>query len=324
MITLRVFSPRISFNAVPPTTKFIFVILPEVHLLDLAGPDQVIGEAIDFGGPFEVEYAGIGTSLVTSAGLGINKLKHFSEIQYKAGDYIVVPGARVKYILTGEYARQSGLPQWLADAHQRGANLASICVGAFVLAEAGVLAGKKCTTHFQLTHTLQQKYPETSVQENVLYVSENRIHTSAGIASGIDMMLYLVEQLTSSHFAHKVARELVVYNRRHANDEQLTAYFNYRNHIHSGIHRTQDFIIDHIAEKLSVPHLAEIAHMSERNFTRLFKKETGLTVNEYINQIRIEKLRELLNNPSLSRMQLAQKIGLSSEKQVERLLKQIG
>lgn len=304
--------------------KFIFLIIPEVHLLDLAGPDQVISEAIDFGADFKIEYCGIEQDVQTSAGLGISPLKHFSAIEPRAGDFIIVPGSRVKYIFSDSFKKNKALFQWLAAAHLKKVNMVSICLGAFVLAEAGILKGLACTTHFQLTRQLQEKFPTLKVQENTLFVSEGTVHTSAGIASGIDLMLHLLEQLTDSFFAHKVARELVVYKRRDGVAEQISAYFQHRNHIHSGIHKVQDYIIENLEQKHYLSHLADLANMSERSFTRIFKKEIGLTLNEYINKIRIEKIKELLKNPDFSKKQIANKVGLSSEKQVGRLLKKIG
>lgn len=304
--------------------KFIFLILPEVHLLDLAGADQVLSEAIDFGADFTIEYAGIEEAVKTSAGLGLHQLKHFTEITICPGDFIIIPGSRVRYIESGVFKENKALFEWLRSSYDKGVNMVSICVGAFALAEAGLLNGVTCTTHFQLTDSIQKQYPKLLIKHNVLFVSEGRIHTSAGIASGIDLMLHLLEKLTDSHFAHKVARELVIYNRRNGLERQDTAYFNFRNHVHQGIHVAQDHIIAYISKKHSLPELAEIAHMSERNFTRIFKKETGITVTEYITKIRIEKIKELQKSPDFSKKQMAEKIGLESEKQVERLLKMIG
>lgn len=300
--------------------KFIFLIFPEVHLLDLAGPDQVISEAIDFGADFEIEYCGIDPDIQTSAGLGITGLKHFSAISFREGDYIIVPGSRVKYILSQVFKTNRDVFNWLLAAHQQKVNLVSICVGVFVFAEAGLLKGRNCTTHFQLTRELQERYPDILVQENTLFVSGSGIHTSAGIASGVDLMLYLLEKQTDPFFAHKVARELVVYNRRDGIEGQINPVFQYRNHIHSGIHKVQDHIITHLSQKLQLNQLATVAHMSERSFTRIFKKEIGITVNEYITIIRVEKIKELLKNPELSKKQIANQVGLKSERQLDRLL----
>ncbi|MBL0270763.1 MAG: DJ-1/PfpI family protein [Chitinophagaceae bacterium] len=300
--------------------KFIFLIFPEVHLLDLAGPDQVISEAIDLGANFEIEYCGINPAIKTSAGLGISGLKHFSEVDFRAGDYIIVPGSRVKYILSDNFKRNRKVFEWLVKAHQQKVNLVSICVGVFVFAEAGILKGLPCTTHFQLTQQLRDRYPDILVEENTLFVSSDTIHTSAGIASGIDLMLYLLEQKTDSYFTHKVARELVVYNRRKGVSDQISPVFQYRNHIHAGIHRVQDYILENLSQKYHLDDLATIANMSERSFTRIFKKEIGITVNQYINTIRVERIKELLKNPELSKKQIANKVGLKSERQLERLL----
>lgn len=301
-------------------TRFIFLILPEVHLLDLAGADQVLSEAIDLGAGFEIEYCSCTTTLQTSAGLGLGPLRHFSDISYRAGDYIIIPGSRIKYITSDTFKRHTDVFEWLNTAYQNGAHLVSICVGAFVLAKAGLLDGKNCTTHFQLTQQLKHQYPAAQVQENVLFVSEGTLHTSAGIASGIDLMLHILEQLTDSFMAHQVARELVVYNRRAGHTEQLGPHFLYRNHIHSGIHKVQDYIVTNISKKLYLSELAELANMSERHFTRLFKKEIGITVNAYINKIRVERLKTLLLHPDLSKQHLAEQVGLKSYKHAERLL----
>ncbi|MBG9376374.1 DJ-1/PfpI family protein [Panacibacter sp. DH6] len=301
--------------------KFVFVILPEVHLLDLAGADQVISESIDFGADFTIEYCGVEQTIQSSAGLGINNLKHFSTVVCNPGDYIIIPGSRVKYIQSAAFKKHTDLFAWLQSAHAGSINLVSICVGAFVLAEAGILDNRECTTHFQLTRRLQEQYPLAKVKEHILFTSGEHIHTSAGIASGIDLVLHLVETLTDGFFAHKVARELVIYNRRNSVATQITSYFNYRNHVHAGIHHVQDYIIENIAAKLYLYQLAELANMSERNFTRIFRKEVGISVIEYINTIRLEKIKELMKAPDLSRKQIASLVGLKTEKQIQRLLK---
>ncbi|HEY3403689.1 MAG TPA: DJ-1/PfpI family protein [Ohtaekwangia sp.] len=305
-------------------TRFIFLILPEVHLLDLAGPNQVISEAIDTGADFKIEYCGIEEEIATSAALGINRLVHFSKVKFKAGDYIIIPGARVKYLQSKQFRANHELLKWMKSAHQANVIFVSICVGSFVLADAGLLDDIECTTHFQHTQELQQKFPKARVRENILFTSENNIFTSAGIASGIDLMLHILEKLKGGNFAHNIARELVVYKRRDGLHEQKSIYFQYRDHLHAGIHRVQDYLVENLDAKHYLHTLADMANMSERNFSRLFKKETGVTVNEFITNIRLEHVRTLMNNPDLSRKQIAQQVGFRSEKQLTRLLKTIG
>ncbi|MES2544717.1 MAG: DJ-1/PfpI family protein [Bacteroidota bacterium] len=300
--------------------KFVFLILPQIHLMDLAGPDQTILEAIDFGANFEIEYCRLENNVITTAGLPISNLKHFSKVQFNSGDFLIIPGANANYLMSAEFKKNSELFDWIRNNYYRGINVVSICAGAFVLAECGLLDNIPCTTHFKKTKELQELYPYSKVQENILFTQHERIYTSAGIASGIDLTLHIIEEIKGSHFSHLVARELVVYTRRNGNQQQESELMGFRNHIHSGIHKAQDWILENIHLKTNLNELAEIACMSERNFTRIFRKETAITVNQYITLIRKEKIKNLLQNPDLSRLEIAGSIGLKSEKQLSRLM----
>lgn len=301
-------------------TKFVFLLLPEIHLMDLAGPDQAIHEAIDFGADFEIEYCHLINGIATTSGLPIGNTKHFTEVKIKPGDYIIIPGSNASYLTSSEFKAQRTLLDWLTELYQKGVNLCSVCTGAFALAECGLLDNISCTTHFKRTKQLQELNPKAKVIENILFTDQNGIYTSAGIASGIDLTLHIIEKLKGSHLAHLVARELVVYNRRSGDSSQDSELLKFRNHIHTGIHKAQDWILDNIHIKTNLENLAEIANMSERNFTRIFKKETNITVTDYITIIRKEKSRELLKNPSLSRIEVANRIGLQSDRQLSRIL----
>lgn len=301
-------------------TKFIFLLLPQVHILDLAGPDQAIHEAIDYKANFEIEYCGIDKNVVTTSGLPFGKVKHFSKVKAKAGDYLIVPGSSYSYLTSNEFLLNKNLFRWLNELHKKNVVMCSICMGAFVLAESGLLNEKTCTTHFKKTKELQKRYPKIKVVENMLFTEQDNIYTSAGIASGIDLALHIIEKLNGSYFAHLVARELVVYSRRSGSDNQESDFLKFRNHIHSGIHKVQDFIFENVHLKTNLYDLAAIANMSERNFTRIFKKETGVTVNEYITLIRKERAAELLQNPNFSKIEIANKVGLQSDKQLGRIL----
>lgn len=301
-------------------TKFIFLILPNVHILDLAGPDQAIHEAIDFQADFEMEFCGIGKEVISTSGLPFGSVKHFSEVRYSKGDFLVIPGCSYAYLTSDDFLSETPLFDWITEMYRAEVELVSICMGAFVLAVTGVLDGRNCTTHFKKTKELQEKFPEIKVIENILYTDQDGIYTSAGIASGIDLTLHLIEKLKGSYFAHLVARELVVFNRRSGSDSQESEFLKFRNHIHSGVHKVQDYILEKLHQKNSLLDLAEIAGMSERNFTRIFKKETGITVVEYINVVRKAKATELKKNPNFSKIEIANKVGLQSEKQLTRIL----
>ncbi|MGC4041611.1 MAG: AraC family transcriptional regulator [Flavobacterium sp.] len=211
---------HLPYKVLDMNTKFVFLLLPEIHLMDLAGPDQAIHEAIFFGADFEIEYCNVTDGITTAAGLPIGKTKHFSEIEVRTGDFVVIPGANASYLASPEFKKQKPLFSWLTGLHLKGINLCSICTGAFALAECGLLDDNNCTTHFKRTRQLQESYPKAKVIENILFTDQNGIYTSAGIASGIDLTLHIIEKLKGSHLAHLVARELVVYNRRGGNSAQ--------------------------------------------------------------------------------------------------------
>ena len=290
--------------------------------MDLAGPDMVIYEAIGFGGDWEIEYCTYAPALATSAGLPLGNVKHFSTVEMRSGDYLMVPGADVHFMMNSiEFKAQTALFEWIRQQYAKKVTVCSICTGAYVLALSGLLDGKNCTTHWKRTKEMQAFFPRINVVENVLFTEQDGLFTSAGVASGIDMTLHIIEQLKGEFFAHQVARELVIYNRRSGGQSQHSIFFKYRNHIHSGIHTVQDWLEEHLDQKNSIPALAEIANMSERNFTRIFKKETGLTVIEYITILRKERIKKLLQNPDMSRSQIAGACGLESERQLGRLLK---
>ena len=304
----------------PATTKIIFLILPHTHLMDLAGPDQAFLEAIGYGVRLSIEYCSYANGLRTAVGLPLGKLTSDRSVKYRAGDFIIVPGAEAAFLMSKEFRANQDLFAWLRAAYRQNVNIASVCSGAFVLAECGLLDGKRCTTHWKRTAELQQLYPKANVQENILYTVHDGIYTSAGIAAGIDMSLHIIEQLAGAYLAHKVAREMVIYTRRNGEQAQQSEFLSYRNHIHAGIHNVQDWLSANLHKKTSLFELADIAYMSVRNLTRIFKRETGLTINEYTAMLRRERIRQLLQNPDLSRKQIARQCGLRSERQLHRII----
>jgi transcriptional regulator GlxA family with amidase domain len=305
------------------STKIVFLVLPHVHLLDLAGAMQVFYEAIDYGAALSLEYCSLdGGGVQTTALLPIASLKRFSAVDLRSGDYIIVPGSDVSYLLSSKVKSEKEAFQWIQRHHATGVTICSICTGAFFLAQAGLLDGRKCTTHWKRTAQLKEKYPSINLQENILFTEDDNIYTSAGVTAGIDLALHLLKRIKDDHTSFKVARELVVYARRHGEDPQQSFFLSYRNHIHAGIHKVQDYLQENVTTKTSLDQLSEIACMSTRTLTRIFKRETGVTVNEYLNLVRREKLKELVKNPDMSRRQMARHCGLRSERQVIRLLRQ--
>jgi transcriptional regulator GlxA family with amidase domain len=301
-------------------TKIIFLILPDIHLLDLAGPDQAFLEAIGCGADLTVEYCSIQKSVSTSSNLNISRLKKFSKVKINKGDYVFIPGSQVKFLTARSIPFEKEVSKWLNEGYKNGANICSVCTGAFFLARTGLLNGRKCTTHWKRTSELKEKFPLISLVEDVLFTEDNRIYSSAGVTAGIDMALFIIGKIKDDSFSFQVARELVVYIRRQGNESQQSVFMKYRNHIHSGVHTVQDYLQENVAKKTSLNDLADIAFMSSRNLTRVFKKETGISVHAYINLIRKERIRELSKNPDNTRDLVALQCGLKSGRHVTRLL----
>lgn len=301
-------------------TQIIFLVLPQIHLLDLAGPDQVMLEAVDYGAKISIKYCSIEDSINTSNLLPIGKLSHFKKITPKSGDYIIIPGCEKDYLLSAKFAKEKELFGWLKKSHELKVNICSICTGAYVLAVAGLLDNRKCTTHWKHTARLKEKFPKAQVMDNILFTEQDGIYTSAGVTSGIDLAMHIVAKLTNDNTAYKVARELVVYIRRQGNDSQQSIFLKYRNHMHSNIHKLQDWLQTNINKKSTLDDMAAIANMSTRNLTRIFKKETGISINEFVTLIRKDKIKELLKNPDITREQIARQCGLKSERQVIRII----
>ncbi len=302
--------------------QVIFLLFPEIELLDFAGPLQTFVEARNRGCDLTVGYCSWQSEISASQEVFINRLRHFSTLNPQKDDIIIIPG-----IAHRQYADNalSKVPQevfdWLNRAYQNKVQLCSICTGAFILAHAGLLDGKRCTTHWHRTEELQRTYPKIRVETDCLFIHDKGIYTSAGIASGIDLSLALVEQNWGPNITSKVARDLVVYIRREGRHRQKSVYLDYRDHIHPGIHRIQDWLISHPEKKHTIEALAERFGLSPRNLTRLFKKATGITVKQYATLVVLEHAKNLLQHPDHSVDAIAAQCGFHDAKQLRRLWK---
>lgn len=291
----------------------IAVVLPQVEILDLAGPVQALHEANRCGADLSVRVCGIGPTVRTDQGVWLAELEPLPDPQ--ADDLVLVPGVRLAG-MGAEAARAAG---WIRRAHDVGATVASVCTGAFVLADAGLLAGRQCTTHWSRLGDLARRAPTAQVLGNRLFVRDGRVITSAGIASGIDMALWLVEEWFGPLVAAAAAREMVVYLRRDAGHGQRSVYLEYRTHVHAGVHRVQDWLVAHPAEPSTLAELGRVAAMSPRNLTRAFRRATGISVQQFRGRVRLELARNLLNDPGLTVEGVARQCGFDSARQLRRL-----
>jgi len=232
----------------------------------------------------------------------------------RESDLVIVPG--MPYTATEHLDRK--VVRWVRTAYDAGAHIASVCTGSFVLGEAGLLDGRKCTTHWTRIEKLKQRFPRAQVFDDRLFVGDDRITTSAGIASGIDMSLALIEKVDGPLAAAAVAREMVVYMRRDGTHGQQSVYLDYRTHLHPGVHRAQDAIVQNPAAKLTIERLSEEAAMSPRNLTRTFRRATGISIKQFTTRVRLELARTLLHDPASSIESIARRCGFATARQLRR------
>jgi transcriptional regulator GlxA family with amidase domain len=291
--------------------RVLFVLFPGAEIMDVAGPLQAFSEAALFGGQYETRYVAATPEVRTAQGVSLSALAPLPTVE--ATDRVIVPGYPVR-----STRPPAAVIRWLRDAAARGAQLCAVCTGAFALGEAGLLEGRKCTTHWRRVDELQARFPGAVVLRERLFVDDGVV-TSAGIAAGIDMALALLERDGGPVLASSVAREMVVYLRRDAHHHQASVYLDYQTHLSPGIHRVQQYLVTHPDSRATLAELAEMAGMSERNVTRVFKRVTGLSIQEYRARLRLERARDLLRNPTMTVDAVAAACGFASARQLRRV-----
>jgi transcriptional regulator GlxA family with amidase domain len=275
---------------VPTPRTVAFAVPADVHLLDLAGPAQVFSTADDVvGDAYRLAFVGLdgtGDAVVSHQGLPLAVRADWPELT--ARDLVVVPGWRV-----GRGPAPRPLSPAARDAlvthHDRGGRVTSVCAGAFALAAAGLLDGRRATTHHDVQDELARRHPGVHVVRDVLFVTDGRVSTSAGIASGIDLALHLVAVDHGPAVAGRVARTLVVPLRRNGSAPQASAMLRHRDHLADVVHRAQDVLDARFAEPLPLDELAGLLQVSPRTLTRHFRAATGLTPLVYQQELRLER-----------------------------------
>ncbi|WP_033351669.1 GlxA family transcriptional regulator [Kitasatospora aureofaciens] len=296
-------------------TRVVFLLVPQLELLDLAGPAQVFSTAADHGHGYEIGYVAEQEDVRAAQGVTLRAATSWPALT--AADLIVVPGWRSPRLHTTGALSPATL-QKLAAHHAAGGTVASICAGADALGQAGLLNGRRCTTHHDVQDELARRYPRASVVRDVLYVMDDRVVTSAGIASGIDLALHLVAVRHGPGAAAQVARAMVVYARRNGDEQQTSAMLRHRAHLVDAVHRVQDLIDTRFTTRLSLTDLAATAGVSERTLTRRFTAATGLTPLRYQQELRLERAEHLIAHGATTQA-AAHAVGFQDARMLRRL-----
>lgn len=280
------------------------LVLEGAKPLDVGIPAQVFANRPSM--PYEVRVCGAASGLVTGGdGLSYHVAEGLDALEN--ADTIFIPGFR-EPVTTEPPAT---VVEALMAAHERGTRLAAISTGAFALAATGLLDGKRATTHWHYTKALAKKHPLVQVDENVLFVDEGDVLTSAGAASGIDLCLHLVRRDHGVTLSNHVARRLVAAPYRSGGQAQYVPR-SVPEPLGDLFASTREWALAHLAEPLTLEVLARNAKVSARTFSRRFKQDTGYTPMQWVLRARVDLARELLERTDLGVEQIADRVGLGT------------
>ncbi|NNH73088.1 GlxA family transcriptional regulator [Nocardia uniformis] len=279
-----------------------------VVLLDVAGPVQVLhwaGRRVRFASPD-------GRPVRSDVGvpLGVEgTIEDFAD----SVDTLLVPGIGVEEAISQDLVRSV---RAVAGVARR---VASICTGAFVLAEAGLLDGRRATTHWMACTDLAQRFPEIEVDPDAIFVRDGTVITSAGVTAGIDLALALVEEDEGADVARSLAKYLVVFLRRPGGQSQFSVRTGVGTPRTSGLRRVIDAVVADPSADHSLAAMAARATVGERQLTRLFRKEIGTTPAQYVERVRVEAAQRLLQTSDDPVAPIARRCGFGSEETMRRV-----
>jgi transcriptional regulator GlxA family with amidase domain len=291
--------------------RIVVVVVPPVDELDLVGPLQVFNSVNRLAGRpvYTIEIVTNATRLTLEGEGGVLTFvdRHrLSKVEGACDSVLVVCG------LASRSVRDAALSAWLKKMALEVRRLGAVCVGVFLLAEAGLLNGRRATTHWKFGRELATRYPAVHVEHDPLWVKDGNIYTSAGISAGVDLALAWVEQDCGAGLAHEAARELVLFLRRPGGQPQLSVSLASQASEMNAIRELQIWIADHLETRLSAGDLAERMSMSVRTLERVFTREVGTTPSQYVLQARVEAARRQLERSDHGLKQVASAAGFGS------------
>jgi transcriptional regulator GlxA family with amidase domain len=289
----------------------VFVVFDDLQLLDLAGPVDVVGGANDMGAdpPYRTLVASAdGRSVRSASGLEVGVDASLDQVRRRRGplDSLVVVGGAGAH----RAADDPRLCRAVAALSRRARRTVSVCSGALVLAAAGILDGRRATTHWETVGQLADRHPSVEVEPDPIYVRDGDVWTSAGVTAGIDLFLALVDADHGAELAHRIARDLVVFVRRPGGQSQFSAQLRTQPARSPAIAGLQRWLPDHLDHDLTVAAMARHVGLSPRQFARAFAAEVGTTPAAYVENLRLEAARRLLETSDLTVETVAKTVGM--------------
>jgi transcriptional regulator GlxA family with amidase domain len=301
-----------------------------VVALDAVGPADVFGSANiwrrqedgDAGPEYEVTFVGARSgSIRTATGYGLSADLSVRDAD-PAFDTLIVPGPYEPRYAEAVLAIPE-VTRWLLRSARESRRVASICTGAMILADLGLLGGRRATTHWAFCDRLQTGFPAVEVEPDSLWVKDGKVYTSAGITAGMDLALALVEEDLGRRFALEVARVMVMFLKRPGGQSQFSSELISQLISPDRLEDLVEWIRDHLGEPLTIEDLARRAGMSARNFQRVFTRQCGLPPAKFVERLRVERARVIIEDTSLSMAEIAIKSGFDSEQRMRRSFQRV-
>jgi transcriptional regulator GlxA family with amidase domain len=283
--------------------------------LDVTGPYEVFATASRIAdGAYDLEIVGpTGNLIRTGSGVAIQPGRAITSVRGPLDTLVVAGGTGVLKAIEDEK-----LVDWVRRASRKARRTASVCTGAYMLAKAGLLDGRRAATHWASAEDLQRRHPAIEVDSESIYVRDGDIWTSAGVTAGMDLALALVEEDLGREIALETARWLVVFVKRPGGQSQFSSHLQAQVAERRPLKELQDWVAAHLDEDLSVAALAKRANMSERNFARAFGKEVGMTPGAYVEALRVDHARLRLEASGQKLEAVAQQCGFGTVETMRR------
>jgi transcriptional regulator GlxA family with amidase domain len=295
--------------------RVVIVAFPRVQTLDVHGPAEVFSTATQLsqGCAYSVEVVATRPGPLPTSSVALYPDRTIDRCRGPIDTLVVAGGRGVQAA-----ARAERLVEWIKAAARRSRRVTSVCTGAFLLAEAGLLEGRRVTTHWASCAVLANRHPGIEVESDPIFVRDGNVITSAGVTAGMDLALALVEEDLGREVALETARWLVLFVKRPGGQAQFSAQLEAQMADREPLRELQEWLPDHLDEDLTVPALARRASMSERNFARAFRDETGMTPAAYVEAARVERARIALDSGDLPVETIARQCGFGTVETMRR------